>query len=259
MRKGISGYVMVRNGLILDYCFIEAIKSLLPVCDEVVVCDSDSNDGTSDALLKMASEQPKIRLLNKPWTDPVGRPTWWVEWINWTRGQLAYDHQLQLDADEVLGPESYSRIQQALDRSECLWFQRLNFWGSAQTIALSGQSDLGIGDGVARFGPTSLYMPSDEPLTPEPEIRVRAGRQFDPVLCIYHYGFLRRREALIAKTRACLRAWFDITDERVEKADREGLEVTDCVQFERPLMPFVGNHPAVAHKWLLERGYRLCQ
>lgn len=255
MQHGLSGYVMVRNGLALDYCFTEAIESLLPICDEVMVCDSDSNDGTSDALVKLASKQPKIRLLNKPWTDPVGRPTWWVEWINWVRERLVYDYQIQLDADEVLGPGSYPRIVQALGRSECLWFQRFNFWQSAQTIAPSGQGGIGIGDGVARFGPTCLYMPSDEPLTPEPEIRLRA--QKDSRCNIYHYGFLRRNDALIAKSRACLRFWFNTVDERVERACRDNKLVTDCIRIERPLVRFDGQHPAVAHQWLLDRGYKL--
>lgn len=256
-KHGISGYVMVRNGVSLDYCFAEAISSLAPVCDEVVVCDSDSTDGTREVLLNMVQTFGHMRVINKPWTDPVGRPTWWVEWINWTRERLSYDHQLQLDADEVIGPESYPRIRRALEHSECLWFKRLNFWKSAQTIAPSGPGGIGIGDGVARFGPTNLYMPSDEPLTPEPPIRVRAGMRTSPNLLIYHYGFLRRNDALIAKVRACLKFWFNAKDERIERADRENRLVTECVDITVPLIAFKGQHPPVALPWLRERNYKV--
>jgi glycosyltransferase involved in cell wall biosynthesis len=44
--KTLAGILCIRNGLKLDYCFREAGQSLLGVCDEVVICDSDSDDGT---------------------------------------------------------------------------------------------------------------------------------------------------------------------------------------------------------------------
>src|SRR5437868_2361863 len=102
----ISGYVNVRNGIRLDYCFREAILSLVPACDEVVVCDSDSDDGTTQAILDLMEIHPSIRYLNRPWDNPHRHITWWVEWLNWTRERLEYPLQLTLDADEVLCPKS---------------------------------------------------------------------------------------------------------------------------------------------------------
>ncbi len=40
----------IRNGDSLGYCWREAATSLLPVVDELILCDSDSNDGTREAM-----------------------------------------------------------------------------------------------------------------------------------------------------------------------------------------------------------------
>lgn len=257
---GVSGYTIVRNALSLDYCVEAAIASLLPICDEVVVCDSNSTDGTDEMLAIIASKEPKVRVINRPWPSPHGQPTWFVEWINWTRGHLRYSHQLQLDADEVLGPESHAPIRHALKTDACLWFKRLNFWSDAQHIAQSGDGGLGIGDGVARFGRTEFWMPSDEPHEVEPEIRKRSLTYRlcpDPNLNIYHYGFLRLPHAFIAKSRACLEAWFATKDERIERAAAGEEHWMTHVSFEKPLIPFKGKHPECIRAWLWARGYTI--
>src|ERR1700731_2922267 len=109
----ISGYVCIRNGFNLDYCFQESIRSLLPVCDEVVVSDAESDDGTRQELEDWARVEPKLRIITYPWPNPKGDVTWWTTWLNVTRGFLRYPMQLTVDADEVLDPLSYPTILEA--------------------------------------------------------------------------------------------------------------------------------------------------
>lgn len=253
MKIGLSGYTMIRNGIELDYCFEACIRSLLPVCDEVVVCDSESTDGTRERLLEIQAAEPKIRIVNWPWPHPVARGwEWFVEWINFTRSHLAFDMQMQLDADEVLSEESYQRIREAKEKRECLWFRRLNFWRDPWHLIPIGRT---CSARVARFGPSCFWMPSDEPHDIEPEICRRAVE--DPALKIFHYGFIRDPRAYHAKAKVTCNAWFGKNDERILKAESLGEPWQNHCVHSLPYQDFCGEHPKVAHDWLLKNGHSI--
>lgn len=46
----ISGFTFVRNGDVLDYPFVSVIRSLLPLCDEIIVVDNGFAEGTREFL-----------------------------------------------------------------------------------------------------------------------------------------------------------------------------------------------------------------
>ena len=50
MATSLSGFSFIRNGVSLDYPFVEAYRSILPLIDELVVAVGDSTDGTRDFL-----------------------------------------------------------------------------------------------------------------------------------------------------------------------------------------------------------------
>ena len=58
----ISGYTTAYNVINLGIPFEQSIKSMLGFCDEVVVLDGESDDGTYEILEKMAKENEKIKL-----------------------------------------------------------------------------------------------------------------------------------------------------------------------------------------------------
>lgn len=273
----ISGLVCVRNGISLDYCFQEAIQSLVPACDEVVVCDSDSDDGTTEVIQTLAATYPTIRIINRPWTKPWREITWWTDWLNWARERLEHPLLLQLDGDEVLCPKAIpsileiARVAENLDDmphdpsltdhgqvypSGSRWFHRLNFWKDTQHLVPPGRV---CGEQVVRMGSSKLWLPSDEP-HPEglPEIQRRAGwpPNAAPEMRIFHYGFLRKEKAFIEKVRAVNGAFFGVFDDRIARAEAQGTpwlnEFTDM-----PMVTYYQEHPPVAHAWLKERGYAI--
>ena len=63
----VSAFTYVRNGLHLDYPFIQAIKSVLPLADEMIVVIGDSHDGTRQAVEAM--NDPKIKIVDTIWDD----------------------------------------------------------------------------------------------------------------------------------------------------------------------------------------------
>lgn len=256
-KQGLSGYTIVRNAIKGDYCIRESLLSMLPICDEVVVGDASSDDGTTEMLTVMASKHPKIRVVRQEWVQPNGNPKWFVSWINLTRRELRFDTQLMLDADEVLGSGCYKHLKALVSTGTALWCSRLNFWRNAQTLIAKGET---CGHEVVRFGPSDLFMPSDEPygfhphFGPEPVIRRRAKR-IHPMPVIFHYGFLRKREGMIEKSKVNLRAFFGGFDTRLSKAMLHPEKPwQDFLIHKKPHTRYDGPHPKHCHEWLKERG-----
>ena len=52
----VSGLTIIRNGVRLNYPFIEAIRSALPICDEYIVVAGDSDDETLEYLARLDDE-----------------------------------------------------------------------------------------------------------------------------------------------------------------------------------------------------------
>src|SRR5438552_765021 len=69
----ISGLMVVRNAIALGYPVLEAIRSALPLCEEFLVGDGGSDDGTWEALERIRDAQPKVRLIRHPWPAGVDR------------------------------------------------------------------------------------------------------------------------------------------------------------------------------------------
>jgi len=250
VKPGISGYVCVRNAETLDYCVVEAVKSLIPVCDEVVVCDGESTDKTWEMIECIGDS--RVRLISYPWGHPVGNDKFWVRWLNYARARLNYDYQLTVDADEVLSEKSYPKIRQLAERGQAGIFTRLNFWKDTKHRA---PLNTVCGDTVARCGPTSLYCPSDEPIPAEfPNLRSEA--EFYPELEIFHYGFIRDPDAFLRKSKAVQTMFMGSCDQRLLNIEASGQSWTMGEYFDgKPLLTFDGEHPKVAHAWLKARGH----
>lgn len=249
----ISGYLCIRNGTILDYCWELAVQSLIPICDEVVISVGTSEDDTLERAKAWEDRDSRVRVINYEWGNPVADIQWWTRWLNITREQLKFETQLTLDGDEVLDPGSFDGIRRA--NGAPTWFHRLNFWGGTRALAPHGRV---CGEQVVRLGPTKLWMPSDEPHPEgEPEIRRLAGwpPNAERDMRIFHYGFLRKEKSFIEKVRTVNGAFFGSFDDRIAKAEKQNTPWIEECPFDKPLIPYPGSHPAIAHQWLRERGY----
>lgn len=66
----VSGFTFIRNAIDYDYPIVEAIKSILPLCDEVIVAVGNSDDGTLDLIKSIASDD-RIRIIETVWNDSL--------------------------------------------------------------------------------------------------------------------------------------------------------------------------------------------
>ena len=65
----VAGFTFIRNAVKNDYPIVEAILSILPLCDEFVVAHGDSEDATQELL--EAIDSPKIRIIRTLWDDDL--------------------------------------------------------------------------------------------------------------------------------------------------------------------------------------------
>jgi len=67
LREGLTGHLLIYQGEKFMFNYKEAILSLLPICDEFVICECFSDDGTYEECLALARQYPEIRIIRHPW------------------------------------------------------------------------------------------------------------------------------------------------------------------------------------------------
>src|SRR5688572_20166319 len=65
----ISGFTIIRNAIVNDYPIVEAITSILPIVDEMIVLVGDSSDATME--LVKSIDSPKIRISESIWDSSL--------------------------------------------------------------------------------------------------------------------------------------------------------------------------------------------
>ncbi|MBE9584863.1 glycosyltransferase family 2 protein [Mucilaginibacter sp. JRF] len=65
----VSGFTFIRNAVANDYPITEAIRSILPICDEFIVVVGQSTDETRQLIANINS--PKVRIIDSVWNDSL--------------------------------------------------------------------------------------------------------------------------------------------------------------------------------------------
>ena len=65
----ISGFTIIRNAVKYDFPVVESIRSILPLCDEVIVSIGNSEDATLELIKSIDS--PKIKIIESVWDDSI--------------------------------------------------------------------------------------------------------------------------------------------------------------------------------------------
>jgi glycosyltransferase involved in cell wall biosynthesis len=135
----ISGYTTTRNCISQKYPFVESIQSLLGFCDEVVVVDGGSSDGTWKKLLKMSEKNEKLRVYKneRDWNSKRHAV------FDGTQKALARslctgDFCWQQDVDEIVHENDYekiSRLVRELPRElQLLALPVVEYWGRNEKV-----------------------------------------------------------------------------------------------------------------------------
>ena len=136
----VSGFTFIRNGIKLDYPIEEAIRSILPLCDEVVVAVGNSEDDTLNLIQNI---DPKVRIIETVWDDSLreGGAVLAVETDKALRAiSKDSDWAIYIQGDEVMHEDYYDNIRSDMnqyatdDDVDGLLFNYRHFYGSYDYI-----------------------------------------------------------------------------------------------------------------------------
>jgi hypothetical protein len=241
----LGGTMVMHNCIRYDYCHEQALNCLLELCDEVVVVDGESDDGTWEWLRATQAAQPKLKLYQRAWGGTKDEP-WLNDFCNFARAQLTTPMHFFLCPDEMLDARDYDAIRASADNGQSTCYRFVNFWGSEETF---------IPVRVVRLAPAQAKC-----IRSSGELEAATPQESD--ITIYHYGFLRKATALAAKARKHQMLRLGHYDPIFDEVERVGIKAltnpafVTAVYGER-LTQFKGTHPVAIHKWLQERGYKV--
>lgn len=239
----VSGFTFIRNAITYDYPIVEAITSILPICDEFIVAVGNSNDSTMDLIKSIAS--PKIKIIETVWDDNL-RQGGRVLAVETNKALAAIDKRttwaFYIQGDEVVHEKYLSVIlksmqQYADDKQvEGLLLKYLHFYGSYDYVGDSRRwyrNEVRIvrpNPGLASYKDAQGFQLNNKPL------HVKAIDAF-----MYHYGWVRPPDFQQKKQRDFNKLWHD--DMHVEKRFAD-VSSFDYSQIDS-LANFTDTHPQV--------------
>jgi len=204
----ISGFFIIRNGDRFDYPYLESLRSLLPMVDEVHVNVGIGDDTTLENLKKFAAEegQGKVHLFESHWPldDPEKRRGGKIlaEQTNLALDRCTGDWCLYIQADEILHEDDYRALREAMERAsrrediDGLLFDYRHFYGSYDILKESRSAYRREVRAVKRkSGARSVGDAQSFRLADGRKPRVIRGHAR-----IFHYGWVRTPDAMKDKT-----------------------------------------------------------
>jgi hypothetical protein len=240
----VSGFTFVRNAIKFDYPIVEAIRSILPLCDEVVVAVGKSEDDTL-ALIKGISSE-KIRIIETTWDDTLrdGGRVLAVETDKAFREiSPDADWAFYIQGDEVLHEKYVERVRHSMEyykddlRVDGLLFNYAHFYGSYDYVGESlhwYRREIRI---VRNLKHIFSYRDAQGfRKLPNEKLRVK---HIDAT--IHHYGWVKDPRAMQEKKLSFNKYWHD--DQWIEK------NIVKAEEFDYSkidsLKKFTESHPAV--------------
>ncbi len=240
----VCGFSFIRNAVQFDYPIVEAIQSILPVCDAFVVAVGKSEDSSLELIKGINSE--KLRIIETTWDDNQ-REGGQVLALETDKAFQAisseYDWAFYIQGDEVVHEKYLPVISKAMldhvqdKRIEGLLLNYLHFYGSYDYVgeALSWyRKEIRI----IRNRKDIFSFKDAQGFRKKPNYKLRV-KLIDAY--VYHYGWVRDPRALQRKNTSMNKLWHD--DEWVDKnlAKADEFDYGDA----ESLSLFDGTHPKV--------------
>jgi len=140
----VSGFTFVRNAVKFDYPVVEAIGSVLPLCDEFIIALGNSEDTTRELITSISSD--KIKIIDTIWDESI-REGGSVLALETDKAMDAVssdsDWAFYIQADEVIHERYHPAIREGMEKwkddhmVEGLLFNYLHFFGSYDFTATS--------------------------------------------------------------------------------------------------------------------------
>jgi hypothetical protein len=249
----VAGFTFIRNAVKFDYPIKEAILSVLPLCDEFVVCLGDSEDET-EAVIRSIGDS-RIRIIHSVWDDTL-REGGKVLSVETDKALEAVssdcDWAFYIQADEILHEKYLYPVRQSMEKwlkypqVEGLLFDYLHFYATYDFV----------GDSRRWYRNEIRIIRNDKSIRSWKDAQGfrKAGRKLkvkNSGGSIFHYGWVKSPEKQQEKQKFFHRLWH--TDDKVKSMTGES-SVFDYSRVDS-LTRFTGTHPSVMEERLLRMSW----
>lgn len=251
----VTGFIIIRNAIKYDYPVREAISSILPLCDEVIVTVGDSDDGTAELIASI--DPAKIKIYHSVWDKSLmagGKVL--ADETDKSYAQISGDTDwcIYIQADEVIHEKYYPAILNAMrkykddKRVEGLLFRYKHFYGSYDYVGdtrkwYSHEVRIIRKDaGIQSYRDAQGFRKNGKKLN---------VKEIDA--SIYHYGWVKHPEYQAQKLKGFERLYHS-----EEELTRVSKKTTDNFNYSEidSLTKFTGTHPAVMQHRIQQKNWR---
>jgi hypothetical protein len=249
----IAGFTIIKNAVVNDFPIVEAIKSILPVVDEMIVLIGDCTDETI-ALIAYIGD-PKIKIHHSVW-DKNLRKGGVVLAVETDKAfqyiDNSFDWAFYIQGDEVVHEKYHPAILDAChkykndDAVQGLLFKYKHFFGTYDYV----------GDSRKWYAHEVRIIRNNKKITAYRDAQgFRIGKAKLPVAAInasiYHYGWVKSPEQMRKKQKESSVFWHD--DSQMEKI----ISSPDYYDFSGfdSLEKFTDTHPIVMKERIIRKNW----
>jgi hypothetical protein len=244
----VTGFTFIKNAVKYDYPIVEAINSILPVCDEFVIAVGKSSDETMDLITGMNNN--KIRIISTEWDESArtGGRVLALE-TNKALAEISDDSDwaFYIQGDEVVHEKYLDTIYANMNqykndtKVDGLLFKYLHFYGSYDYV---GSSSKWYSHEIRVIrNDKSIYSYRDAQGFRKGDDKKLNVKLTDAY--VYHYGWVKAPEVMQQKQLTFNKYWHDDNwiDNNVAQGEAFDYSSIDALEH------FTGTHPKV----MLER------
>lgn len=249
----VSGFTIARNAVKFDYPVVEAITSILPLCDEFIVNVGKCEDGTLELIRSINS--PKIKIIESVWDDSLreGGKLLAVE-TNKAFGAVSADSNwaFYIQADEVLHEKYLDVVKKGMEahkydaRVEGLLFNYTHFYGSYSYVGNSRRwyrNEVRVirnDKNIRSYRDAMGFRKNDEKLKVKP---------LDAHM--YHYGWVKPPKAQQEKQKSFHKMWHSDANAAKMAGNADEFDYSQIDSLES----FTETHPVVMQKRIAEKNW----
>ena len=252
----VSGFTFVKNAVTYDYPVMEAITSILPICDEFVVAVGDSDDGTMELIRSIDSD--KIRIVETVWDESMkeGGRILAVETDKaFAKVSKDSDWAFYLQADEVVHEKYLATIMEAMVQHrndptiDGLLFKYHHFFASYDYIGVASrwyENEIRV-----IKNDKSIYSYRDAQGFRKGENEKLIVKPIDAF--IYHYGWVRDSDAMQRKVVQSNE--YGYTDKEIQEETIRASSF-DYISNVDELTAFTESHPQVMKDRIAQKNWK---
>ncbi len=239
----ISGFTIIKNAVKNDFPVVEAICSILPIVDEMIVLVGDCEDDTLELINSIESN--KIKIHHSTWDSSL-RKGGAVLAVETNKAfkliNPEADWAFYIQADEAIHEQYLPGIKQAMElyasdkRVEGLLFHYLHFYGTYNYV----------GDSRKWYSKEIRIIKNDPAIYSYRDAQGfrKDGRKLQVKLIdafVYHYGWVKSPKQMMKKIAEVRKFWHPDDELATIKDASDDFDYSNIDS----LTTFEGTHPAV--------------